>query len=70
MNKMKMALFVNHKMNFQDFLQKMNRRTELMLALKKIFEDVGIKYHLLPQELHISYIGSAVATSASVMQTR
>lgn len=70
MNTMKMALFVNHSTNFQDFLQKMNRRTELMLALKKIFEDVDIKYHLLPQELHISYIGSAVTTSASVIQTR
>ncbi|KAL3535550.1 hypothetical protein ACH5RR_004011 [Cinchona calisaya] len=69
MNKMKMSLLVNHKMNFQNFLQKLNRRTELMLALKKIFEEIGIKYHLLPQELHVSYIGSAVQTSASLTQT-
>lgn len=58
MNKMKMVLFVNHKMNFQNYLEKMNRRTELMLGLKEIFEILGIRYHLLPQEVHIGYVGS------------
>lgn len=67
MNKMKMVLFVNHKMNFQNFLEKMNRRTELMLALKVIFEDLGIRYHLLPQEVQISHVP---ATSTPAIPSR
>ncbi|VFQ84734.1 unnamed protein product [Cuscuta campestris] len=53
MNKMKMALFFNHKMNFQNYGEKNRRRTELILEMKKMFEDLSIKYDLLPQEVHI-----------------
>ncbi|KAJ4708807.1 Mechanosensitive ion channel protein [Melia azedarach] len=47
-NKMKMALFVTHTINFQNYREKDNRRSELVLELKKIFEDLSIQYHLLP----------------------
>lgn len=60
-NKMKMALYVTHTMNHQNMVEKNSRRTELMLELKKIFEDLSIKYHLLPQEVQVSYIGGAAA---------
>lgn len=53
-NKIKMTLFVNHTINFQDYPEKTNRRTELVLELKKIFEDLDITYYLLPQEIQIS----------------
>ncbi|XP_004513470.1 mechanosensitive ion channel protein 10-like [Cicer arietinum] len=57
-NKMKMALNVTHTINFQNFSDKNSRRSELVLELKKILEDLDIKYHLLPQEVHLSYVKS------------
>ncbi|OVA08368.1 Mechanosensitive ion channel MscS [Macleaya cordata] len=65
LNKMKMALFVTHTMNHQNMVEKNSRRTELVLELKKIFEDLSIKYHLLPQEVHLSYVGQAAIASAN-----
>ncbi|XP_057506792.1 mechanosensitive ion channel protein 10-like [Actinidia eriantha] len=64
-NKMKMALYVNHTMNFQNFGEKSNRRSELVLELKRIFEELKIKYNLLPQEVHLRYVGSAPPTSTN-----
>ncbi|KAH7519258.1 mechanosensitive ion channel protein 10 [Ziziphus jujuba] len=60
-NKMKMALYITHTINFQNYGDKTNRRSELVLEMKKIFEDLHIKYHLLPQEVHVSYVGSAAS---------
>lgn len=57
-NKLKMALFCNHTMNFQEFGEKNKRRTELVIEIKKIFEELNIKYYLLPQQVHLSHIGS------------
>ncbi|CAK9174281.1 unnamed protein product, partial [Ilex paraguariensis] len=42
MNKIKMAVFLNHTMNFQDYGEKNKRRSELVIELKKIFEDLNI----------------------------
>lgn len=58
-NKMKMGLYVTHTINFQNYGDKNSRRSELLLELKKIFEELGIKYHLLPQEVHLRYVDSA-----------
>ncbi|XP_065851167.1 mechanosensitive ion channel protein 10-like isoform X1 [Euphorbia lathyris] len=63
-NKMKMALYVNHTINFQIAADRGNRRSDLMLEMKKIFEELGVKYHLLPQEVHVSYVNSAASGSA------
>ncbi|XP_047968578.1 mechanosensitive ion channel protein 10-like [Salvia hispanica] len=52
-NKIKMALFFNHTMNFQDYGEKSRRRTELVLEMKRIFEELGISYDLLPQKVHL-----------------
>ncbi|KAM1047211.1 hypothetical protein ACFX2C_026598 [Malus domestica] len=60
-NKMKMALYVTHTMNFHNYPEKSSRRSDLVLELKKIFEDLGIKYKLLPQEVHLRYVGSSTA---------
>lgn len=49
-NRMKMALNVLHTINYQNFPERNNRRSELVFELKKIFENLGIKYHLLPQD--------------------
>ncbi|XP_063946845.1 mechanosensitive ion channel protein 10 isoform X2 [Daucus carota subsp. sativus] len=52
-NKIKMALFFNHTMNFQDFAERNRRRSELVLEMKKIFDDLSIKYNLLSQEVQV-----------------
>ncbi|KVH93611.1 Like-Sm (LSM) domain-containing protein [Cynara cardunculus var. scolymus] len=52
-NKIKMVLFFNHTINFQDYGEKVRRRTELVLELKRIFEELKIKCNLLPQEVHL-----------------
>ncbi|XP_019055328.1 PREDICTED: mechanosensitive ion channel protein 10 isoform X2 [Nelumbo nucifera] len=63
-NKMKMALYVLHTMNHQNYGEKTKRRSELVVELKKIFEELDIKYHLLPQEVHLNYIGSSTTPAA------
>ncbi|XP_028772183.1 mechanosensitive ion channel protein 10-like [Neltuma alba] len=56
-NKMNMALYVTHTINFQNYGEKSSRRSELVLELKKIFQLLNINYHLLPQDVHLSYVG-------------
>ncbi|XP_048133995.1 mechanosensitive ion channel protein 10-like [Rhodamnia argentea] len=58
-SKLKMGLFVTHTINFQNSGDRSSRRSELVLELKRIFEEVGIKYRLLPQEVQVGYAGSA-----------
>ncbi|KAL9226902.1 hypothetical protein vseg_002661 [Gypsophila vaccaria] len=53
-NKIKMVLFFNHTMNFQDYREKSRRRSELVLEMKNIFDSLEITYHLLPQEVLLS----------------
>ncbi|GKU95917.1 hypothetical protein SLEP1_g9214 [Rubroshorea leprosula] len=56
MNKLKMALSVQHTINHQNYGERCSRITELILELKKIFENLGIEYHLLPQEVHLTQV--------------
>ncbi|KAJ6383996.1 hypothetical protein OIU78_027325, partial [Salix suchowensis] len=49
-NKMKLTLSVLHTMNHQNYGEKSSRRSELVFELKKIFDNLGIKYHLLPRQ--------------------
>lgn len=46
-NKLKMAVYCMHTMNFQDLREKNKRRTELVMEIKKIFEELNVKYTLL-----------------------
>uniref|UniRef100_A0A5B7BXI8 Mechanosensitive ion channel protein n=2 Tax=Davidia involucrata TaxID=16924 RepID=A0A5B7BXI8_DAVIN len=62
-NKLRMVLFFNHTINFQDYMEKNKRRSELVVEMKKIFEELGIKYNLLPQEVHL--IKSATPTGTT-----
>ncbi|XP_057776325.1 mechanosensitive ion channel protein 10-like [Salvia miltiorrhiza] len=62
-NKIKMALFFNHTMNFQNFAEKSRRRTELVLEMKRIFEELHISYDLLPQDVHLNDSRSSTETS-------
>ncbi|XP_073276160.1 mechanosensitive ion channel protein 10-like [Primulina huaijiensis] len=52
-NKLMMALYVSHTINFQN-TERASRRSDLVFELKKIFEEICIKYRLPPQEVQIS----------------
>jgi len=54
LNKLQMALCVKHTINHQNYGERNMRLTELILEMKKIFENLGIKYRLLPQEIHLT----------------
>ena len=54
MNKLKMALYSNHTITFQEYSERNIRRTEQALAIKKILEDLHIDYSLLPQHVHLT----------------
>ncbi|XP_048132765.1 mechanosensitive ion channel protein 10-like [Rhodamnia argentea] len=68
-NKMKMCLCVQHTMNHQNYGERSSRKSELILELKKMFENLDIKYHLLPQEIHLSQVNLPTGTAryANVM---
>jgi len=54
-NKIKMVLIVFHTINFQDIGEKTRRRTELVMEIKKIFEELNIRYNLPPQAVHLGH---------------
>lgn len=62
-NRLKLGLYVTHTINFQNYGDKSSRRSDLVLELKRIFEELHIEYHLLPQEVVLGNVGS-LATSA------
>lgn len=62
-NKIKMTLFFNHTMNFQNFPEKSRRRTDLVLEMKKMFEDLNIRYDLLPQDVYLNDSRATTETS-------
>ncbi|KAL0374540.1 UNVERIFIED_CONTAM: Mechanosensitive ion channel protein 10 [Sesamum radiatum] len=57
MNKMIMALYVSHTINFQNAGERGNRRSDLVFELKKIFEELGIKYR---RKVQINYVGETI----------
>ncbi|KAJ9687983.1 hypothetical protein PVL29_013955 [Vitis rotundifolia] len=67
-NQMNMGLYVTHTINFQNYGDKSSRRSELVIELKKIFEELNIKYHLLPQEVHIRSVDSAPPVFPTTMR--
>ncbi|KAK1603724.1 hypothetical protein QYE76_027397 [Lolium multiflorum] len=56
-NKINMCLFAQHTMNFQNIRERNIRRSELVMELKKIFEELSIRYYLLPQKVELSIAG-------------
>jgi mechanosensitive ion channel protein 4/5/6/7/8/9/10 len=68
-NKIDMALCVQHTMSFQNIREKSIRRSELVMELKKMFEEMSIQYHLLPQKVELSYAGPNPVPMA-IAQTR
>ncbi|XP_045800092.1 mechanosensitive ion channel protein 10-like [Trifolium pratense] len=55
-NKIKMGLYVTHTINFQEFGEKTKRRSELVMEVKRIFEELNIRYNLIPQGVHLRHL--------------
>ena len=53
LNRLKLSVTMQHTINFQNFGERMSRRSELLLEMKKFFTDLGIEYRLLTQPLQI-----------------
>ncbi|GKV12003.1 hypothetical protein SLEP1_g23209 [Rubroshorea leprosula] len=56
-NKMKMVFYFTHKMNFQNYTKRNARRSDLILELKTVLEDLHIKYHMLPLQAQLIGLG-------------
>ena len=65
-NKIKMSLNVNHTKNFQDYEEIIRRRSELVLELKKILEELDIKYRQLSQQVIILNSASSVIDATTL----
>ncbi|EPS64957.1 hypothetical protein M569_09822, partial [Genlisea aurea] len=52
-NKLKMVLYFGYTMNYQDISEKNRRRTDLVMEVKRIFEEVDIGYALLPRQIDL-----------------
>nr|TKR74673.1 mechanosensitive ion channel protein 10-like [Populus alba] len=57
---LKLTLCVQHTMNHQNYGEKSNRRSDLVFELKKIFDRLGIKYHLLPQPVQLTHVNTII----------
>ncbi|KAG2333676.1 hypothetical protein Bca52824_004856 [Brassica carinata] len=53
-NKLNLNVIFTHTINFQNFAEKNLRRTEMVIALKRILEELEIDYTLLPQHVHLN----------------
>ncbi|CAN1305695.1 Mechanosensitive ion channel protein 10 [Linum perenne] len=62
-DKMKLLLCVQHTMNHQNYGEKSSRRSELVFELKRIFDNLGIKYHLLPQLVQIAQLNNTTSNA-------
>jgi hypothetical protein len=54
MNKLVLNILVQHTINFQVYVEKSLRRTALIIAIKRILEDLEIDYTLLPQDVNLT----------------
>ncbi|KAH7444981.1 hypothetical protein KP509_02G100600 [Ceratopteris richardii] len=55
LNSMGLSVSLQHTINFQNFGERMNRRSELLLEIRNIFTSLHIEYRLLPQTVELTY---------------
>lgn len=53
LNMLKIALWPNHRMNFQDMGERWDRRSLLVEEIVAIFKELDINYRLLPLDVNI-----------------
>ena len=53
LNRIRMAIWLCHKMNYQDMGERYARRSLLIEEMVKIFRELDIQYRLLPIDINI-----------------
>nr|XP_043607095.1 mechanosensitive ion channel protein 6-like [Erigeron canadensis] len=53
MNRIKMSIWLSHRMNFQDMGERWVRRALLVEEMIKIFKDLDIEYRMLPLDVNV-----------------
>ncbi|KAJ0896690.1 putative mechanosensitive ion channel MscS, LSM domain superfamily [Helianthus annuus] len=56
LNRLKMSIWLSHRMNFQDMGERWKRRALLMEEMIKIFKDLDIEYRMLPLDINVRYM--------------
>ncbi|KAJ9553957.1 hypothetical protein OSB04_018002 [Centaurea solstitialis] len=59
LNRLKISIWLSHRMNFQDMGERWIRRALLLEELIKIFKDLDIEYRMLPLDVNVRNIPSA-----------
>lgn len=62
LNRLKISIWLSHRMNFQDMGERWIRRALLLEELIKIFKDLDIEYRMLPLDVNVRNI-PALASS-------
>ncbi|CAK7346098.1 unnamed protein product [Dovyalis caffra] len=62
MNKMKMSLWVTHRMNHQEMGERWARRTLLLEEMIKVFKELDMEYRLLPSDVNVRNMPPLVST--------
>ncbi|XP_024991448.1 mechanosensitive ion channel protein 6-like [Cynara cardunculus var. scolymus] len=53
LNRLKISIWLSHRMNFQDMGERWKRRALLLEELIKIFKDLDIEYRMLPLDINV-----------------
>ncbi|KAL6195389.1 hypothetical protein ACLB2K_031008 [Fragaria x ananassa] len=62
LNRMTFALWLTHKMNFQDVGERWERRALLLEEMVRIFQELDIQYRLLPIDINVRGMPSTTTT--------
>ncbi|XP_065880823.1 mechanosensitive ion channel protein 6-like [Euphorbia lathyris] len=61
MNKMNMAVFATHRLNYQRMAERIIRRTSLLEEMIKVFKELNVEYRLLPVDVNVQNMPSLVS---------
>jgi hypothetical protein len=53
LNRLKIAVWLTHRMNHQDMGERWSRRSLLVEEMVKIFRELDIQYRLLPIDINV-----------------
>ncbi|KAK9987649.1 hypothetical protein SO802_027888 [Lithocarpus litseifolius] len=62
LNRLRLALWLTHKMNYQDMGEKFARRSLLIEEMVKIFRELDIQYRLLPVDINVRAMPPVIST--------
>ncbi|KAK1416476.1 hypothetical protein QVD17_32267 [Tagetes erecta] len=61
LNRLKISIWLSHRMNFQDMGERWKRRALLVEELIKIFKDLDIEYRMLPMDINVRNLPALVS---------